>query len=380
MNIVTDFEQIQEQMHSVDPVKYGKTRNYIDGAVTYLSPYISRGVISTKQVLLSVFKKGYKPYQVEKFIQELAWRDYFQRVWQAKGDAVWQALKQEQPDVQHHHMPHAVETGTTGIEAVDALINRLFETGYMHNHMRMYTASITCNIGKAHWKLPAQWMYYHLLDGDIASNNCSWQWVAGAFSSKKYYCNQENINKYTHSNQRNTFLDRSYEDLPGMPVPETLLQTSVPVLHTLLPETTLPVLDPALPVLLYNSYNLDPLWRIGQDANRILVLEPSHFQNNPVRKKVIDFIIALSANIKGIQLYCGEVNDLVEFVSSASQNKNPVFISKEHPAFMHYPGSKDERDWMFPQVTGYYNSFFAYWKKCERYLKNYNEPNLFSAV
>ena len=82
----------------------------------------------------------------------------------------------------------------------------------------MYLASITCNMAKSHWLVPSKWMYYHLLDGDIASNNCSWQWVSGAFSSKKYYCNQENINKYCFTKRTNSFLDKTYEDIVQMEV------------------------------------------------------------------------------------------------------------------------------------------------------------------
>ncbi|MEO5685193.1 MAG: FAD-binding domain-containing protein [Chitinophagaceae bacterium] len=63
----------------------------------------------------------------------------------------------------------------TGITAIDEQITLLYETGYMHNPVRMYLAGITCNIGKAHWLQPARWMYYHLLDGDLASNSLSWQ-------------------------------------------------------------------------------------------------------------------------------------------------------------------------------------------------------------
>ena len=94
----------------------------------------------------------------------------------------------------------------TGIQAIDKSIESLFETGYMHNHSRLYLATLTCNIGKSYWLHPAKWMYYHLLDGDWASNACSWQWVAGANSSKKYFANQENINKYTASKQLNPFM------------------------------------------------------------------------------------------------------------------------------------------------------------------------------
>ncbi|HSF45510.1 MAG TPA: FAD-binding domain-containing protein [Chitinophagaceae bacterium] len=352
------YSQIRDRIEAIDPIKYARTRNFTDGAVTYLSPFISRGVISTQQVMQSVLSRGYKPYQAEKFLQELAWREYYQRVWQAKGDQIWTDLKQEQAEVKHHEMIAAVENAATGIEAVDQHIEKLYETGYMHNHVRMYVASITCNVGGAHWKQPAQWMYFHLLDGDIASNNCSWQWVAGAFASKKYYCNQENINKYTGSFQRQSFLDQSYEDIAGMEVPRILQATSSPLRITNFPATEPLSIDPSKPTLIYNSYNLDPIWRQGEDVNRVLLLEPSHFEKYPVSEKVLAFILFLGQQIKGVQVHVGEIRELSGF----------NLISKEHPAFCHYPGIKDDRNWMFPTVTGYYPSFFSFWKKCEREL------------
>lgn len=363
MSFPTDYSSILDRIENVDPIRYSKTRNFIDGDVTYLSPYISRGVISVKQVKEAVLQKGYKPYQVEKFLQELAWREYFQRVWQAKGTAaIHQALKQEQVDVQHSQMISNVANAATGIEAIDEQISKLYETGYMHNHARMYTAAVVCNIGKAHWLQPGKWMYYHLLDGDLASNNCSWQWVAGSFSSKKYYCNQENINKYCNSTQRKTFLDKNYEELLEMNIPDALQETTALSLHTELPKADAIDIDPSKPVLIYNSYNLDPNWRIEEDVNRIFLLEPSHFANYPVSEKVLQFILDLSKNIEGIQLFVGEFKELLHVTGHA-----PIF-TKEHPAFDHYTGTKDSRDWMFPQVTGYFNSFFSYWKKCECYL------------
>jgi deoxyribodipyrimidine photo-lyase len=358
----TDYDLILEKMQHINPVKYAKTRNFISGAVTYLSPYISRGVISVKQVQEAVFSKGYKPYEIEKFLQELAWREYYQRIWQVKIDLIWQDLKQPQPDTEHRQMITAIQNAATGITAIDEQINNLYATGYMHNHARMYVASIACNNAKAHWLQPSKWMYYHLLDGDIASNNCSWQWVSGAFAAKKYYCNQENINRYTFSKQLHTFLDQSYDAISSMAVPDILQATNNLYLSTQLPVTPLPLIDASKPVLLYNSYNLDPLWRKSEDVNRILLLEPSHFLYYPVSEKVIDFIIKLSENINGIQLFCGELSDITVVY------ENAAFISKEHPAFIHYPGIKDSRDWMYPEVKGYYPSFFSYWKKCENHL------------
>jgi len=362
----TDYTEIINRMEHIQPIQYAKTRNYIHGAVTYLSPYISRGVISVKQVQDSVMNKGFKAEQIEKFLQELAWREYYQRIWQAKTDLIWQDLKQPQPDILHRKMISAAANAATGITAIDRQIDNLFNTGYMHNHTRMYLASILCNIGKAHWLLPSKWMYHHLLDGDIASNNCSWQWVSGAFASKKYYCNQENINKYSNTDQRQTFLDSPYEAIPHLPVPEVLKETFVPDLQTILPVTALPNLDISKPTLIYNSYNLDPEWRKNENVNRVLLLEPAHFRQYPLSNKVVSFIIGLAKNIAGIQVYCGEVDTLQDLYKTSTIPEHEAFISKEHPAFRHYPGIKDNREWMYPEVTGFYPSFFGYWKKVQK--------------
>ena len=371
IEFTTDYNLILERIQNIDPIKYAATRNYLNGHITYLSPYISRGVISVQQVMESILNKGYKPFEIEKLIQELAWREYYQRIWQCKKEMIWQDLQQAQPDTVHNHMVAAVQNAKTGIGVIDDQINELFATGYMHNHVRMYLASITCNIAKAHWLQPSQWLYYHLLDGDIASNNCSWQWVAGAFASKKYYCNQENINRYTFTNQSNTFLDKPYEELASMNIPEILMDTSSLQLRTNLPTTELPIIDCTKKTLIYNGYNIDPCWRKQEAANRVLLLEPSHFNKYPVSEKLIDFIINLSNNIPDIQVYCGEIADIEGLYLGSNLTANEKIISKEHPAFDYYPGTMDARDWMFPDVTGYYPSFFSYWKKCAGHLKKH---------
>jgi deoxyribodipyrimidine photo-lyase len=364
----SDYTSILERIAAIDPMKYAKTRNFINGHISYLSPYISRGVISVKQVMEIIIQKGYPYATIEKFLQELAWREYFQRVWQVQKNLIEKDLKQVQTNVTHYEMIAAIQNGATGIDIIDQQITQFYQTGYLHNHLRMYLASITCNVGQAYWAQPSQWMYYHLLDGDIASNNCSWQWVAGTFSSKKYFCNQENINKYTFSKQTDTFLDQPYETLVAMPIPLSLQEKVALSLTTNLPSTSLPSIDIHLPTLIYNSYNMDPNWRKDEKANRVLLLEPSHFEQYPVSNKVIDFIIALSKNIENIQLFVGEIKDIQAIYATASADINALIISKEHPAFDYYPGIKDEREWMFPKVTGYYHSFFSFWKKCQRFL------------
>lgn len=361
----TAIEDIEAQIDAINPVKYAKTRNFIDGDVTKLSPYISRGVISTKQVYNKMLAKGYKLWQMEKFVQELAWRDYYQQVWLAKGNAIDNDLKNEQPDVQHHQIPTAVVNGTTGIGAIDTAINEFYQTGYLHNHIRMYLASITCNVGKSHWYVPAQWMYYNLLDADWASNALSWQWTAGSFSSKKYYANQENINKYCYTNEWKTFLNVSYEALETLPIPKELLETTPFTKKTVLPNSTIKHLDSNKHTFLYNFYNLDPYWHRNEDGNRVLLLEPNFFIKYPSAPHVISFMEALATNITNLQIFVGSYGDLM---NTYNLQKEKVFY-KEHPTTQHYKGNEEPRDWLSPVVTGNFPSFFGYWKKLEKQLK-----------
>ncbi len=358
----TDYETILEKFDRIDPLKYASTRNFVDGAVTYLSPYISRGVISTKQVLQIILEKGFEISQIELFVKELCWRDYFQRVAQVKDLNV--AIRQDQKPINNHEISLEIINAATGINGIDTAIKQLYQTGYMHNHCRMYIASLVCNIAKSHWYHPAQWMYYHLLDGDWASNACSWQWVAGANSNKKYYANQENINKYTHTNQLNTYLDKSYETIETMETPTSLLETQKFHLALELPEISTIQYNPALPTFIYNYHNLDPLWHKEETGNRILLMEPELFQKYPVSKKCIDFMLDLSKNINDIQIYTGS------FQSFISHYKATKIYYKEHPLNTGYLGNMEERDWITEEITGYFPSFFTYWKKVEKHLKS----------
>lgn len=228
--------------------------------------------------------------------------------------------------------------------------------------MRMYVASICCNIANSHWLEPAKWMYSHLLDGDLASNQLSWQWIAGAVSSKKYFANQDNINNFFKGSQKNTFLDIDYDSFGELETPRVLSETIAFDLQTFFPEPKKPTLDKNKPTLIYNYYNLDPLWHSNEDFQRILLLEPSVFKKNPVQQKNIEFVISLTQNIPGIKLFVGEFNELFK------QLNREKIIYKEHPLNAHYKGKEEPREWL-SSVSGYFPSFFAFWKKCKKELQ-----------
>jgi deoxyribodipyrimidine photo-lyase len=229
-------------------------------------------------------------------------------------------------------------------------------------------------------------MYAHLLDHDPAANFLSWQWVAGTFSSKKYIANQDNINKYTNTIQAGTFLDTEYEYLQTSifddsntiqskhlvnwpdPLDQKFEIDVATILKNIEKTNQSKIFDinqtsPNTPYCIYNSFNLDPIWHADEVVNRILLLEPNHFEQFPVTEKVLQFIVDLAiTNIPGIQIFIGNFEAL-------SQQIQTTTYFKEHPTTQHYQGIQEERDWLFPQVDGYFPSFFGYWKKCERYLK-----------
>ena len=356
------YEQLLQKLDAFDPLAYTRTRNFTDGGVTELSPYISRGFIDTKTILEHLIKRGFKYYQLEKFIQQMAWREYFQRVWQQEGDRIDQDLKHDQGARSNNGMPLAVAQARTGVNAIDQGIQHLKSTGMMHNHMRMYVAFLAANLAGFHWHDPAKWMYYHLLDGDWASNALSWQWVAGTFSHKKYIANQDNINHYTKSVQKGSYLDQDYDTLSQIATPDVLLEPCSPDLKTILPKPAAPVIDTSLPVLVYNYYNLSPIWRKDEKANRILLIEPALFERYPVSSHCIDFMLHLSANIQGIQFFIGSFEELQKLANQAP------LVYREHPLNRHYAGTCDDRTWMFHSPSPVSGSFSSFWKKFEKLL------------
>ncbi|BAZ39170.1 deoxyribodipyrimidine photolyase-like protein [Calothrix sp. NIES-4101] len=185
----------------VDPFKYAKTRNFFKGAVTYLSPYLRYGVISLREVRDFAFAKARNQSDAIKLVNELGWRDYWQRLYLQLGDKIWE--DQEEYKTGYNKSEYApqlaadIREGKTGLVCIDSFSDDLREIGYLHNHARMWIAAYVVHFRRIRWQAGAKWFLEHLLDGDPASNNMSWQWVASTFSHKPYFFNRENLEKYT---------------------------------------------------------------------------------------------------------------------------------------------------------------------------------------
>lgn len=191
--------------------RYASGRNYDRGAglhrdVSMLSPYIRRRlVLEEDAVSLAVREHGAEG--AEKFIQEVIWRGYF-KGWLERRPVIWDWYKQgldrdiaalDRDRGLRRHFEDAV-AGQTGLDCFDSWAEELVETGYLHNHARMWFASIWIFSLELPWRLGADFFYRHLLDGDPASNTLGWRWVAGLHTRGKTYQAQAwNITKFTNN-------------------------------------------------------------------------------------------------------------------------------------------------------------------------------------
>lgn len=220
-SVIGGIDQAEARLSTLKPGEYGRTRNHVDGAVTGLSPYVRHGVVSLNHVRNQALEVGSKR-ESEKFIQQLAWRDYWQRLYADDPDMIWHDVEDYKtgfgPDDYADTLPSDIERGETGVACIDHFIAELLRDGTMHNHARLYVAGYICHWRRVKWQAGAKFFLTHLLDGDPASNNLSWQWAASTFSQKPYFFNLDNVQKFTGDSvdtrpQTNAVLGASYEEL-----------------------------------------------------------------------------------------------------------------------------------------------------------------------
>ncbi|MGL4542563.1 MAG: FAD-binding domain-containing protein [Polymorphobacter sp.] len=168
--------------------------------VSQLSPYLRHRLITEREVVAAVLAT-HSIVAAEKFVQEVLWRTYW-KGWLEMRPAVWQRYIAERDAVRTGFRGAAAlaraESGMTGIEGFDDWARELVETGYLHNHARMWFASIWIFTLRLPWTLGADFFMRHLVDADPASNTLSWRWVAGLQTpGKTYLASADNIARYT---------------------------------------------------------------------------------------------------------------------------------------------------------------------------------------
>lgn len=209
-------ETALSKIDAVSLAQYARTRNALDGRVSRLSPYLTHGVTDVPEVISRLASRTSIGWQ-DKFSFELGWREYFHHVWRSQRNDIWRNQRPLPADgvvAYALEMPEDIISATTGVAIIDAQVRALYATGYLHNHARMWIASYVVHIRKVDWRAGARWMVGHLLDGDLASNTLSWQWVAGTWTGKPYLFNAENVEKYAPGfDHAGTAIDSTYEAL-----------------------------------------------------------------------------------------------------------------------------------------------------------------------
>jgi deoxyribodipyrimidine photo-lyase len=179
----------------MQPLAYGKNRNFLDGQVTRLSPYLRHGCLGLGEAIQAT--KQLASSGADKLLFEFAWRDYWRKVWYANGHAIASDMEPEKVRLRRLPVSDDLQAAATGLPCMDHFVQTLKQSGYLHNHARMWLASYMVHWRGVDWRAGASWMQRLLLDGDQASNNLSWQWVASTFGSKPYFFNKENLSKYS---------------------------------------------------------------------------------------------------------------------------------------------------------------------------------------
>lgn len=173
--------------------------------VSVLSPYVRHRLVLEEEIVAAVLAQ-HSFASAEKFLQEVCWRSYW-KGWLEHRPGIWRSyldevgLERERVDRNAglRHTRAAAKHGTTEIACFNAWVSELVTTGYLHNHARMWFASIWIHTLGLPWQLGADFFLRHLLDGDAASNTLSWRWVAGLHTpGKVYFARADNIAHYTH--------------------------------------------------------------------------------------------------------------------------------------------------------------------------------------
>lgn len=234
---------------------YGAGRNIDPGpgrptAVSRLSPYLRHRLITEAEVIAAVLSE-HDARAAEKYVQEVLWRTYW-KGWLETRPSVWARFcaerdHQAQAFADSRTLDEA-QTGQTGIEGFDDWVNELVQTGYLHNHARMWFASIWIFTLKLPWSLGADFFLRHLIDADAASNTLSWRWVAGLQTpGKTYLASADNIARNTNQRFAPKGLATEAIALTELPLPGPI---------DLVAKHVAPIAEPAL--LLVTSEDLHP--------------------------------------------------------------------------------------------------------------------------
>lgn len=335
-----------ETLAKIKPEAYERSRNYLSGDITRLSAYLRHGVLTLAEVRDDALNQVSNPDRAGKLVNEFAWRDYWQRLYVELGEGIWRDREPYKTGFTAKNysetLPAEIAAGATTLTCMDSFSDHLRRTGYLHNHARMWFAAYIVHWRRTRWQVGARWFLEHLIDGDPASNNLSWQWVASTFSSQPYIFNRENLQRYTndaycsrcpHATAGTCPFDQDYESLEQILFPQLHKQAD----NNAAPTPPAPYVKPAMrdaraaasgqPLLWHHTDSLNPaapqLIAHG-DAPAVFVWDTGWLIPSRISLKRVQFIAECLAEMPGtIDLRVGEP---AEQVLAAAQSAGADYI------------------------------------------------------
>jgi len=377
------LDAAQARIAAFRPADYARTRNAIDGAVSGLSPYITHGLVSLSDVLAGVAAQHELAVQ-HKFVYELGWRAYFRHVWSHRGEGILRSLHDGPlpDDAYAATLPADIRQASTGVPVIDEAVRTLYATGMLHNHARMWLASYVVHVRKVYWRHGADWLFGHLLDGDLASNHLSWQWVAGTASHKPYLFNAENVARYAPASwlSPGSVIDVSYESLdrlarqPYSTPPGAMhdIQMIEPPLVVAPPDglnTVAP--DPALvkdrEVWLVHPWNLGALPELLPDTLVLGVFVADFHNAWPWSDRRWRFVGTRMAELASHRWY----GDVVTIGAALAGARRVRSVDEPHLApWLARWAECDAAPALFPSVAAPCDSFSRWWTRTSRGLRS----------
>ena len=322
---------------------YSKLRNFDFGPdkrsnVSCLSPYITHGVLNEVEIIKKSLAK-YSFNKNEKFIQEVLWRTYW-KGWLELRPSVWSDYIISLNSIREKYKENinylrAIE-GKTNIECFDEWVKELKTHNYLHNHTRMWFASIWIFTLDLPWQLGAEFFLKHLYDGDAASNTLGWRWVAGIQTQGKHYLASEwNIKKFTNNRFQNIKLN---ENAPPKIADKTYSIIKNDFINpTINEDKTLIIFENSL------SFEISNLKEFKFNKI-ILVVNSNEFRQVKLSDNVIKFKSEL-------------INDQLERIESLSINCEIVSVDKlkeiKSDFYILYPCVGENLDFVMSNLSNY---------------------------
>ncbi len=350
---------------------YARTRNHLRGDVTRLSPYFRHGMLSLREAaddaILRVKDNAYK------FVFELAWRDFWRRVWRERGDGIREAIEMPKVALGEAKLPDDIRTGSTGLRCMDSFVRDLVDEGYVHNHARMWFASYVVHHRKIDWREAADWYYAELLDGDWASNHLSWQWVGSTFSAKPYFFNKENLVRYTDGAlckgcKAQCPFDETYENLERslFKAPDFTPQVSTPITIQPPPKTTDVGVGAALLVHDEMLGGHLPIYE-NNVAQQVFVFDPQWMQAENWSLKRVQFVCDGLAELPDVKILKGSITSAVGDLKILKLHTQSTPNPHTHALLARaaIPVTAEDEP-TFARYDGKLTRFMQYWGKIER--------------